>query len=325
MVQETEQLSNIAPGRVGRADADAGARVRDRRVLGREQLRSTPGFYRRAWRRYRRDKIGMVALGVVVVIVVFCLAAPVISSQVTHFTYKENHLADKLKPPFTGDYVLGSDGNGRDILTRLAYGGRISLMVAGLAALSTLLIGATVGSVAGFFGGFIDSVLMRLVDVLLSIPTLSLLILISSLYRPNPAQLAVVIAAVSWSGVARLIRGEVLSLRNRDYVEAARVLGSSNTRIIVRHIFPNVVPIVVVWASLAIPSLILTEAALSFLGLGVRVPTPSWGNMLEESRQFYRQAWTFVFIPGFAIYITVLAVNLVGGALRDALDPRLND
>jgi peptide/nickel transport system permease protein len=151
------------------------------------------------------------------------------------------------------------------------------------------------------------------------------LILFSALYKPGPVGLALVIAAVSWTGVARLVRGEVLTLRHRDFVESARVIGSTNLRIIVRHIFPNVVPIIVVWASLAIPSLILTEAALSFLGLGVRPPTASWGNMLQDARAFYRQAWTFVFIPGFAIYMTVLAINLVGNTLRDALDPRLND
>jgi peptide/nickel transport system permease protein len=166
---------------------------------------------------------------------------------------------------------------------------------------------------------------MRLVDVLISIPAISLLILISVMFKPGPAMLALVIAVVSWTGVARLVRGEVLSLRHRDYVDAARVIGASNRQILSRHIFPNVVPIIIVWLSLAIPSLILTEAGLSFLGLGVRPPTPSWGNMLEDARPFFRQSWTFVFFPGFMIYISVLAVNLVGNTLRDALDPRLND
>jgi ABC-type dipeptide/oligopeptide/nickel transport system permease subunit len=304
----------------------AGARRErgDAEALTRADVRSTPGFYRRAWRRYRRDKIGMVALGVILLVVGFSLAAPLVS-RYTGFTYTENHLADKLKAPGEGGYVLGSDGNGRDILTRLAYGGRVSLMVAALAAISTFLIGGTIGSVAGFFGGFLDGLLMRLVDVLLSIPTLSLLVLVGALYKPGPVLLAIVIAMVSWTGVARIVRGEVLALRHREYVEAARVVGSSNTRIITRHIFPNIVPIVIIWASLFIPALILIEAALSFLGLGVRPPTPSWGNMLQDARGFYRQAWTFVFIAGFMIYITVLALNLVGNALRDALDPRLSE
>ena len=321
MAQQSEQLAH--PAQAGVSAAVPGDRFRSS-AEERLKLRSTPGFYRRAWRRYRRDKIGMVALVIVSAVIIFSVGAPIVS-QISGFTAQENHLADKLSAPGTADYVLGTDGNGRDILTRLAYGGRVSLVVATLAALSTLVIGSLVGSIAGFFGGFIDTILMRLVDILLSIPTLSLLILVSALYQPGAVLLALVIATVSWTGVARLIRGEVLSLRNRDFVDAARVIGASNTQIIARHIFPNVVPITVVWLSLAVPSLILTEAALSFLGLGVRVPTPSWGNMLQEARSSYRQAWTFVFIPGFMIYITVLAINLVGNTLRDALDPRLND
>ena len=322
MVHQSEQFA--APARGSLITEASPSPSAGSAALSRAELRSTPGYYARAWRRYRRSKIGMIALAIVVLIVIFALGAPLVS-RITGFTYSENHLGEKLTPIGQDGYILGADGNGRDILTRLAYGGRVSLMVASLAAISTLAIGGTVGAVAGFFGGYIDGILMRLVDILLSIPTLSLLILIGVLYRPNPLQLAIVIAVVSWTGVARLVRGEVLTLRHRDFVDAARVLGASNTRIIGRHIFPNVVPIIVVWASLAIPGLILTEAALSFLGLGVRVPTPSWGNMLQDARAFYRQAWTFVFIPGFAIYLTVLAVNLVGNTLRDALDPRLND
>jgi len=303
-------------GRTGRAPTDA---------LGRSQLRSTPGYFTRAWWRFRQNKVSLVALMLWVAIIVFTLAGGLISNYVSGFGYAENHLRDKLSAPGENGYILGSDGNGRDILTRLAYGGRVSLMVAGLATISTLAIGATVGAVAGFFGGWVDSVLMRLVDMVLSIPSLAILILISSLYRPGAVGLALIIAALSWSGIARLLRGEVLALRRRDYVEAARVIGATDRRIVTRHILPNVVPIVIVWASLAIPGLILTEAALSFLGLGVRVPTPSWGNMLQEAQAFYRLAWTNVFFPGFMIYITVLAINLVGNGLRDALDPRLND
>ena len=240
-------------------------------------------------------------------------------------SYSDNHLSDHLVPPFTGDYYLGTDGNGRDVLTRLAYGARVSLYVAALATASILVIGGTIGAIAGFFGGMTDSILMRAADVLLSMPTLPLLILVSSLYSPGPTFLAFFLAAVSWAGISRIVRGEVLSLKTRDYVDAARVLGSSNSRIILRHIFPNVLPIIIVWTSLVIPGLILTEAALSYLGLGVQVPTPSWGNMLQDAKQFYRSSWTLVFIPGFAIYLSVLCLYLVGNGLRDALDPRLNN
>lgn len=294
-----------------------------RRALDRSTLTSSPGFYTRALRKFRRNRVSVVAFFGAILIIAFVVGAPLVS-MATGFTLSENHLADKLTPPFTNGYVLGSDGNGRDILTRLAYGGRVSLVVAVLASMSTLLIGGLVGSVAGYFGGPIDSILMRFVDVVLSIPSLSLLILISALYRPGYIMLAFVIAAVGWAGVARLIRGEVLALRRRDFIDASRVIGASNFRIINRHIMPNVVPIMVVWASLAIPGLILVEASLSFLGLGVRPPTPSWGNMLQEARQFYRVAWTFVFFPGLFIYLTVLCINLVGNGLRDALDPRID-
>jgi peptide/nickel transport system permease protein len=246
-------------------------------------------------------------------------------SELTGFNYRENHLADKLKPPMTDGYILGSDGNGRDILTRLAYGGRTSLLFASFAAVSTLLVGSLVGSVAGFFGGWADTILMRLVDVLLSIPTLVLLIMIASFYRPSVVVLAIAVALVSWAGVARLVRSEVLSLRNRDFVDAARVLGARNGDIIRRHIMPNVIPIIVVWLSLSVPGLILTEATLSYLGIGVQVPTPSWGNMLQEAKSLFRQQWTTVFFPGFMIFVTALCLNLVGNGLRDALDPRLNE
>lgn len=285
--------------------------------------KSAPGFWRRAWTRFRHNRLAVVALIIVGAIVGFVIAAPLVSS-VTGFNYSENHLADKLAAPGELNYVLGSDGNGRDVLTRLAYGGRISLLVAGLAALSILIIGGTVGAVAGYFGGFVDTLAMRAADVLLSIPTLVLLILVSSFYQPSPAELALLIAVVSWASVSRLIRGEFMSLKNRDFVDAARVVGASNPRIIWKHIFPNVVPLIVVWASLVVPTLILVEATLSYLGLGVRPPHPSWGNMLQDAKQFVRQSWTLVFIPGFMIYVTVLCINLVGSGLRDALDPRLN-
>lgn len=311
-----------------RTEPDSGATAASRERMAafdRSQLRATPGYYTRAWRRLRRNKISMISLALVILIVLFALCAELISRYITHVDYQTGELSDHFLPPFSSGHFLGTDGNGRDILTRLAYGGRISLMVAGLATLATLVIGATVGAVSGYFGGFIDFVLMRLVDVLLCIPGLSLLVLVSAVYHPGPFGLAILLAAIGWAGVSRIIRGEVLTLRTRDFVESARVLGASNARIIIKHILPNVIPIIVVWISLVIPGLILTEAALSFLGLGVQVPTPSWGNMLQDARSYYTRSWTAVFIPGFMIYITVLSINLLGKGLRDALDPRLGD
>jgi ABC-type dipeptide/oligopeptide/nickel transport system permease subunit len=318
MVQQTE----LATESVGQP--------RSERVLGdaasqsRSKLRSTPGFYSRAWRRLRRDKVAMIALVICISVVLFAVCAPIVS-EITGHSYETGDLRANLVAPGEQGYILGTDANGRDILTRLAYGGRISLMVAWLSALVALAVGGTVGSIAGYYGGFIDSALMRFVDVIIAIPGITLLLLLSTLWSPGPVGLALVIAALGWTGIARLVRGEVLSLKSRDYVDAARVIGATNSRIIYRHIFPNVLSLVIVWISLAIPGLIIAEASLSYLGFGVRIPIPSWGNMLDEAKEFYRSSWTYVFLPGLAIYITALGFNLLGNGLRDALDPRLND
>jgi peptide/nickel transport system permease protein len=315
MAQQSETssatLATLAP------ETSAGA-------LDRSHLRSTPGFYARAWRRFRKDKVAMVALVIAVAILLFSFGAPIVS-QLSGFDYATGDLRKKLLAPGEQGHLLGTDANGRDILTRLAYGGRVSMMVSVLAVFSALVIGGTVGSVAGYYGGFIDSMLMRLVDVIIAIPGITILLLLSVWFRPGPVGLAFVIAALAWTGISRLVRGEVLTLKNRDYIDAARVSGASNGRIIFRQIFPNVISIIIVWMSLALPSLILYEATLSYLGFGVRIPQPSWGNMLDEAKEFYRASWTYVFIPGFAIYLAALAFNLVGNGLRDALDPRLNE
>jgi peptide/nickel transport system permease protein len=294
-------------------------------VLDRASLRKTPGLYTRAWRRFRGNHVAMAALVVLLMIFAFVLSAGLISTYVTGFTPYENHLSDKLKPPLTDGYILGSDGNGRDILTRLAYGGRVSIMIAILSAIAIFFLGGAIGLLSGYAGGKVDTVIMRLVDVLLSIPGLPLLILISSLYSPGPTGLALILAFVSWPGIARIVRGEVLALRGREYIDAARTLGASSTRIVLRHILPNVMPLLVVYISLVIPGLILAETGLSFLGIGVQVPTPSWGNMLGDAQQFFRTNAGGVIIPGFMIYITSLTMYLVGSGLRDAFDPRLSE
>lgn len=292
-------------------------------VLDRRALHRTPGLYTRAWHRFRENKVATTALVILTLIILFVASADLISTYVTGFTPQENHLRDKLKPPMTDGYILGSDGNGRDILTRLAYGGRVSIMIAVLSAFATLFLGGAIGLFSGYVGGVIDTAIMRFVDILLSIPGLPLLILVATLFTPGPTGLALVLALVSWPGIARIIRGEVLSLRQREYIDAARTLGASSTRIVLRHILPNVLPLLIVFTSLAIPGLILAETGLSFLGIGVQVPTPSWGNMLGDAQQFFRTNISNVIIPGFMIYITSLTLYLVGSGLRDAFDPRL--
>lgn len=302
-----------------------GQRPRNQGAFDRAHLRESPGFYTRAWRKLRKDKLAMFGLVTIIVIAIFSFGAPVVS-EITGHTYDTGNYAKVKAPPFQDtENILGTDDNGRDILTRLAYGGRISMQVAAIALIAALTVGVAIGSAAGYFGGVIDSVLMRLVDVIISIPSITLLLLLSVWIRPGPVGLAFVIAATGWTTVSRLIRGEVLSLKSRDYVDAARVMGSSNFRIITRHIFPNVISIVLVWASLALPALILTEAALSYLGFGVRIPIPSWGNMLDDARSYYTQAPTAAFFPGFMIFMSALSINLLGNGLRDALDPRLSE
>jgi peptide/nickel transport system permease protein len=292
-------------------------------VLDRAALRKTPGLYRRAWRIFRANKVAMTAAIVLTLIVIFVLSAGLISTYVTGFTPQENHLRDKLKPVMTDGYILGSDGNGRDVLTRLAYGGRVSLTIAALSTLTLFFIGGVVGLISGYVGGIVDTVLMRLVDVLLSVPGLPLLILIASLYAPGPVGLAFVLAGIGWAGIARLFRGETLALRGRDFVDAARASGASDPHIVIKHIVPNLVPLLVIYTSLSLPGLMLAETGLSFLGVGVQVPTPSWGNMLGDGQQFFRTNFSLVLIPGLMIYITSLCMYLVGNGLRDAFDPKL--
>lgn len=289
----------------------------------RESLAS-PGLYTRAWRVFRRDRVAMFGLALLIVIVAFTLAAPLIA-HFTGFTYYENHLRDKLSAPGENGYVLGSDANGRDILTRLAYAGRVSLLVGLCAAVAEILIGLAVGLVAGYYGGMTDSLLMRLVEIFICLPIMPLLLLITSFYEPSLLPLAIIIGALSWPGDARLLRGEVLAMRGREYIEGARVVGAPASVIMLRHVLPNITPILIILVTFTVSSTIFIETFLSFLGLGVQVPTPSWGNMMNDAQRFYRTNWTAVFFPGFLVYLTCLSLYLVGSGLRDALDPKLLD
>lgn len=319
--------------------------------------KKSAGYTLRAWRRFRRNRLSLVAMVVFLLITAISFGAPFVSRFVTKQDPASQSLMTKFSPPNStaqtikiggpqsGQRVnqkhwLGSDELGRDVLTRLVYGGRISLSVAFITLALALTVGLLVGATAGYFGGWADAVLMRMVDAVISIPGLFILILISSMINNNQLLirseffsrfgwmvLPFAIASLSWTGISRLIRGEFLSLKNRDYVEAARVLGASNGRIIFRHILPNVVPIIIIWASLVVPGLIILEATLSYLGFGVQIPTPSWGNMLTNANEFLLnpKGRFLMIIPGVTIFVTTLMVNLLGNGLRDALDPRLNE
>lgn len=232
-------------------------------------------------------------------------------------------IAQRLLPPSL-NHLLGTDDLGRDVLARILYGARISLLVGFVAVGIATAIGIVIGAVSGFYGGWIDAVLMRFVDIMLCFPTFFLILAVIAFLDPSIWNIMIVIGLTGWMGVARLVRAEFLTLRERDFVLAARALGASDCRVIFRHILPNALSPVLVSATLGIAGAILTESALSFLGIGVQPPTPSWGNMLIAGKQTLGTAWWLSVFPGMAILLTVLGYNLLGEGLRDALDPRLS-
>jgi len=221
-----------------------------------------------------------------------------------------------------GSFILGTDDLGRDVLVRIAYGARTSLLVGVVATLITVAIGVVVGLAAGFLGGLVDTALARLIDVVLSVPFLLVAIALVSITGPSLTVTILVIGFFSWASVARIVRGQVLSLREREFVEAARSLGAGSSRIMFIDILPNVLAQVIVYTTLLIPVVIVVQATLSFLGLGLPAPTADWGGMISESQAYYRVAWWFVLFPSVALVVTTLAFNLFGDGVRDAFDPR---
>lgn len=227
-----------------------------------------------------------------------------------------------LYPP-SMSHPMGTDELGRDVMSRIMWGARVSLLVGFVAVGIATAIGILVGSLAGYYGGYVDSILMRFVDVMLCFPTFFLILAVIAFWEPSIWKIMLVIGITSWMGVARLIRAEFLSLKERDYVQAARALGGKDLRIIFRHVLPNSLASVLVNATLGVSAAILTESALSFLGIGIQPPHPSWGNMLTAGKDNIEIAWWLSFFPGFAIFITVMGYNILGEGIRDAIDPRL--
>jgi peptide/nickel transport system permease protein len=279
-----------------------------------------------AWQRLRRDKVAMISLGVIVLIALIAIFAPIFAAVTGHppnTQYPSRGLtADGLPRAPNGTFWLGTDDLGRDVLVRIAYGARVSLGVGVVATLLTVAIGVVVGLAAGFFRGIVDTILARLVDVILSVPFFLVAIALVSISGPGLTMTVLVIGFFSWASVARIVRGQVLSIREREYVEAARSLGATNMRIMFIDVLPNVLAQVIVYTTLLIPVVIVTQAALSFLGLGLQPPTADWGGMIAESQNYYTVAWWFVAFPGLALLITTLAFNLFGDGVRDAFDPR---
>jgi len=277
------------------------------------------------WRRFRKHKPAMFSAAILALIVIGCLFAPLILGYDPY-----NAPVELRRQPPSLAHLFGTDELGRDLMMRIWVGGRVSLII-GVAAMSiSITIGTFVGAIAGFYGGTVDTLLMRFNDLMLSIPNLFVLLLVAQLLRTmnlpeisgGPLPIIVIIGALSWMGVARLVRGQFLSLKAKEFVDAARVAGAQNNRIMWRHILPNAASPIIVSATLRVGNAIITESTLSFLGFGIQPPMPTWGNMLKNAQsQMTLAPWVAIF-PGLFIFVTVVAINYLGDGLRDALDPR---
>jgi peptide/nickel transport system permease protein len=269
-------------------------------------------------KRFSRNRLALIGSCVVMSLITIALFAPILAP----YDPTTIDIQNVLSPPSKA-HLLGTDELGRDLLSRMIWGSRVSLKVGIVAVGIAMIIGIIIGSVSGFYGGMADALLMRFVDVMLAFPTFFLILAVIAILEPSIFTIMAVIGVTGWMDVARLVRAEFLSLKERDFVDAAQALGASNFRLIFRHILPNALSPVFVAATFGIAGAILTESGLSFLGLGVQPPDPSWGNILTSGKDNIEVAWWLSLFPGLAILITVLSYNLVGEGLRDALDPRL--
>ena len=273
--------------------------------------------------RWRGRLLALVAGGVLTAIVLLALFA----DRVAPAGPNDQDIAARLRPPAmvggTWSRPLGTDELGRDVLSRLLHGGRVSLMVGLLAVAVSCPLGVVIGLASGFFGGWIDRALMRLTDIQLAIPTILLAMALVTVLGPGVPNLIITLSVTGWTIYARLIRGETLALRDRDFIEATRAAGAGQARIMFRHVLPNVVSPVIVVATFAVGSMVVLEATLSFLGIGVPLRVATWGSMLSSGRTYLKSAWWITAFPGLAIFVTVLAINALGDSMRDALDPRL--
>lgn len=279
------------------------------------------GIWSRGWIRFGRSRYGLAGLGVVILLYLVAVLGPIF------LPYDPSEQGELPKMRYVApcrNHPLGTDKFGRDVLTRIVYGSRISLTIGLLAVAISLFLGAAVGAAAGYFGGAVDAVLMRTVDALLAIPRIFLVLTCVAFFGRSISLIILILGATGWMATARMIRGQILTLRNLDYVKAAETLGAHSSSIILRHLIPNTLTVIIVAATMRIGGIILTEASLSFLGLGVPPPIPSWGNMVFEGREALLEAWWLATFPGLAIAITVIGFNMLGDALKEAFDPRLS-
>jgi len=273
------------------------------------------------WQRLLRDRLGMVGVVIVALFVLSAMAAPLLAPyDPTEQFFEGLTLEGSPKPP-SAEFLLGTDLLGRDLLSRLLYGARTSLIIGVVANGAAVMLGTLLGIVAGYAGGWLGGAIMRFTDLMMAFPALLLAIALAAIFTPSLWIVAMVIALVNWVQIARVVFTETRALTEREYIEAARALGAGHVRILLVHLLPHLVPTILVWATLGIATTVLLEATLSFLGIGVRPPTPSWGGIIFESQSYFLTAPWLVFFPGIAIMLVALAFNLMGDALRDALDP----
>lgn len=271
------------------------------------------------FKRFFRHKLATIGLG----IIAFVLFIGIFGKYISPFNALTQDFTSLMVPPFTHGHYLGTDQLGRDILSRIFSGAFYTLLIGIAITVIDLVIGGLLGMVAGYFGGYWDAIITRLIDITLSIPDIIFALVIASIGKPGLVGVIIAISAVGWRGFARIVRGETLKIKNQEYISAARACGASDFRILIKHVFPNLLSITMVYASLYIAKSILTAAALSFLGLGIQPPTPEWGLMISSGRSYIGEAWWIATFPGLALMFTILGFNFLGDGLRDTLDPRL--
>jgi oligopeptide transport system permease protein len=280
-------------------------------------LRPSMSYWQDAWRRLKKNKLAIVCMWILAFMIVISVVGPILYPH-----YREQNLEKTLQSP-SNQYWFGSDELGRDQFSRVLRGGRVSLFIGITVSFITLIIGILYGGISGFFGGWIDDLMMRTIDIIITIPDMVILILLLVIFQPGIGTLILALSLTGWAGMARLVRGQVLQIKEADFVLVAKVLGASPWRIITKHLLPNTLGIIIVRVTMMIPAVIFEEAFLSFIGLGVRVPEASWGNLAQGGTVYFPNHMYLFWIPAAVICVTMLAFNLFGDGLRDALDPKM--
>lgn len=295
------------------------------KVVAPADARVSRSLWSNAWYKLRRDRLTIGAVVVLLLLALIAILAPVLADNVFHYKFEQQDLFHTYeKPSFNPPaYLLGTDEVGRSQVVRLLFGGQVSLFVGFVAALVNFAVGVPVGLAAGYFRGAFDDFITWFITTLNGIPQLYLLLIVAALWQPGPLTLIIIIGLLNWTGITLYVRGQTISLREREYVTSAHAIGATHARVMFRHILPNVLPLIFVLAAIDVGAIVLLESALSFLGLGILPPTPSWGNMLTNGASYFVRAWWLVVSPGVMIFLTVLCLYLIGDGLRDALDPRL--